>query len=164
MGLIKGKLDGIDIQFSTTLDHVGEKDHLLTYYMHLPKLVEYQQRRMNFRAQIPITMKLPVVIENKDGEVIKGELHNLSYGGAGMIFLPDKTVLRTGKLHECAIELPKGDWIYCTVELRYSKDTPARKTQYTGALFIDLLPAQSRLIGRCISELERAFIRKHAAK
>jgi c-di-GMP-binding flagellar brake protein YcgR len=160
---VRGKLDGIDIQFFTTLQHVGNKDNLLTYYMSLPKLLEYRQRRLNYRARIPVTMKLPVIIENINGEVIRGELHNLSYGGAGMIFLPDKTIMETGKLHECAIELPNGDWIYCTVELRHSKDIPLRKTQFVGAQFVGLLAMQSRLIGRCVSELEREFIRKQAA-
>ncbi len=159
---IKGKLDGIDIQFTTTLHHAGEKDNLQTYYMQLPKLVEYLQRRLNFRAHIPVAMKLPVVIENKNGGLFKGELHILSYGGAGMIFLPDKTIMQSGKLHECAIELPESGWIYCTVELRHSKDIPSRNTQFVGAQFIGLLPMQSRLIGRCISELEREAIRKHA--
>lgn len=158
--LIRGKLDGVDIQFATTLQRVAEKDNLLTYHMNLPKLVEYRQRRETFRARIPVTMKLPVFIENKQGEKIKGELHNLSYGGAGMILLPDKTIMEKGALHECALELPEGDWIYCKVELRFAKSVPARNTQFIGTQFVALSATQSRLIGRCISALEREAIRK----
>jgi c-di-GMP-binding flagellar brake protein YcgR len=162
--LANGKLDGVDIQFFTTLHHVAEKDNLQTYYMDMPKLLEYRQRRMSFRVRIPVTMKLPVYIENNKGEKITGELHNLSYGGAGIIFLPDKTIMKTGKLHECAIELPNGDWIYCTIELRFSKQARSRKTQLVGTQFVALSAMQSRLIGRSINELERELIRQNASR
>ncbi len=160
---IRGKLDGVDIQFYTTLQRVAEKDNLLTYYMAPPALLEYRQRRQTYRARIPVTMKLPVYIENTKGEKIQGELHNLSYGGAGMILLPDKTSITTGVLHECAIELPEGDWIYCTVELRYSKSIPSRRTRFIGTQFVSLSATQQRLIGRCINKLEREAIRNRAA-
>ena len=160
---VTGKLDGIDIQFFTTLDRVADKDNLLTYYMKLPGLLEYRQRRLDYRARIPMTMKLPVSIENKGGKMVRGELHDLSYGGAGMIFLADNTIMETGRLHECAIELPDGKWIYCTAELRFSKNIPSRKKQFIGVQFVGLLPVQSRLIGRCISELELEALRKRTA-
>ncbi len=160
--LVKGKLEGVDIQFFTTLQGTANINNLLTYYMTLPKLLEYRQRRMTFRAHVPVSMKLPVFIDNNKGETINGQLHNLSYGGAGIISLPDNSIMEKGSLHECAIELPDGNWIYCTVELRYSKEVNSRKTQFIGAQFVDISATQSRLIGRCISELEREFIRKHA--
>ena len=160
---VTGKLEGIDIHFFTTLKRVADKDNLLTYYMELPSLLEYRQRRLDYRVRIPMAMKLPVIIENKSGKMVRGELHDLSYGGAGIIFLADKTIMETGRLHECAIELHDGKWIYCTAELCYSKGISSRKTQLIGVQFVELSPAQSRLIGRCISELEREFIRKRAA-
>ncbi len=158
--IARGKLDGVDIQFATTLQHAGNKDNLVTYYMDIPRLVEHRQRRETFRARIPVTMKLPVFVENKKGEKVKGELHNLSYGGAGMIMLPDKTIMEKGAMHKCTIQLAKDEWIDCTVELRFAKSIPARNTQFIGTQFIDLSATQSRLIGRCINELERRRIRQ----
>jgi len=49
----RGKLDGVDIQFFTTLQCVAEKDNLLTYHMGLPKLLEYRQRRQTYRHASP---------------------------------------------------------------------------------------------------------------
>ena len=160
---VTGKLDGVDIQFFTTLKRVGDKDNILTYYMELPGLLEYRQRRLDYRVRIPMTMKLPVVIQNGSGKMVKGELHDLSFGGAGMIFLTDKTIMKTERQHECAIELPNGKRINCTAELRYSKNISSQRTQFIGVQFIGLLPAQSRLIGRCISELEREARGKRTA-
>lgn len=160
---VSGRLpEGSDIQFLTTLKQVSDKDNFITYHMELPKLIEYRQRRQSHRVRIPMSMKLPVIFDNRNGKMIKGELHDLSHGGAGMLFLADKTVIESGRLQECAIELPDATWIYCKVELRYSKDIPSRETQFIGVQFIGLSPVQSRLIGRCISELERELIRKQA--
>lgn len=157
---VTGMLDGVAIQFFTTLKRVDDKGKMLTYHMKLPTLLEYRQRRQNFRVRIPMTRKLPVTIVNKNGKMVKGELHDLSHGGAGMLFLADKTIMESGKQHECTIELPDGSFIYCTAELRFSKNIPSRNTKFIGIQFVGLLPLQSRLIGRCINELERDYIRK----
>jgi len=55
------------------------------------------------------------------------------------------------------MKLPEGKWIYCTVELRFSRSAPSQNTQ-----FIELSAAQQRLIDRCINKLEREAIRKNA--
>jgi len=69
-------------------------------------------------------------------------------------------VVRPGLTHECAIELLGGEWLYCEVELRYSKNIRSRKRQLIGARFLGLTHDQSRLIGGCINELEREYMRK----
>lgn len=160
--LVTGKLDGIVIQFFTTLKRVDNKDNILTYYMKLPKLLEYQQRRQAYRARIPISRELPVFIEDKNGKMIKGELRNLSHGGAGMIFMTEKAIMERGRQHNCVIMLTDGSRINCTAELRFWKNIAAHDKQYIGVQFVDLEPIQSRLIGRCINELERDLISKRA--
>lgn len=161
---VTGKLDGIDIQFTTTLEHVDEQEKALTYHMKLPERLEYRQRRSAYRVHIPMTKKLRIVIENNDATVFEGELYDLSRGGAGMLFPADEPNVKPGLLHECAIELPDDTWLYCAVELRYSKQMSTRKRQHIGARFVDLGPVQTQLIVRCIAELERELIRKRAAR
>ncbi len=160
---VTGKIDGIDILFSTTLINVINKDRMISYRMKLPSLVEYRQRRNNYRVHIPISLKLSVIMENNSGGMALGELHNLSYGGAGMIFLANQSIMNANQPHECAIKLHDGSWIYCTAILRYLKDIPSRETQYLGVQFLGLSSIQSRLIGRCINILEREMISKRVA-
>jgi c-di-GMP-binding flagellar brake protein YcgR len=157
-----GKLEGVDVQFATSLKHVDDKDNTLSYYMKLPEIIEYRQRRLNYRVHIPVTLQLSVTIENREGNKIKGALRDLSYGGVGIIILANKTLIQTGEEHECIIELPDGEKICCTAELRYSRNIPSQRTQLIGVQFIGLLPEQSRHIGQCINELERKFIKKRA--
>ncbi len=160
---VMGKLDGIDIRFIATLERVDDRDNMITYYMNLPKQLEYRQRRLDFRAHIPMAQTLRVIIDSNDGAVIEGVLHDLSHGGAGMVFTEAMPVVEPGLLHECAIELPDATWLYCAVELRHSKNIPLRDQQLVGARFADLSTAQSRLVGQCINALQREYLRKRVA-
>lgn len=157
-----GKLEGVDVRFATTLKHVDNKSDTLSYSMKLPKTIEYRQRRMNYRVHIPMSMQLPVIIENKAGLKNKGTLRDLSYGGAGIIFLTESSQIKTNDSYQCIIELPDNQHISCTAEMRYSKNIPSQKTQLIGVQFAGLSPEQSQHIGRCINELEREFIKKRA--
>jgi len=155
-----GKLEGVDVQFASSLKHVDDTGDALSYYMTLPEIIEYRQRRLSYRAHIPMSMQLPVIIENKTHFKIKGTLRDLSFGGAGIIFLTDNSQIKTGDSYQCIIELPDGQHITCTAELRYSRSVPSQKTQLIGVQFAGLSSEQSQHIGRCINELEREFIEK----
>ena len=160
---VSGKLDGIDIRFITTLERMDSSNNMVTYHMNLPSQIDYRQRRLAFRAHIPMAQTLRVVIDCRDGTVIEGVLHDLSHSGAGMIFPEGPPTAVPGLLYDCAIELPDDVWLYCAVELRYSKNIQSRDRQLIGARLIDLSPAQARLVGYCVRELERGFARKRVA-
>jgi c-di-GMP-binding flagellar brake protein YcgR len=161
---VTGKLDGIDIRFITTLERVDSTNDMVTYHLNLPGQIDYRQRRLAYRAHIPMVKLLRVIIDSSDGTVVEGVLHDLSHGGAGMIFPDGPPAVVPGLLHECAIELPDDAWLYCEVELRYSKSIRSRNRQLIGARFSELSPAQARLVGQCVLELERELVRKRAAE
>lgn len=157
---VSGKMDGIDVRFITTLDHVDNRDNMVTYHMNLPEQIEYRQRRLAYRAHVPMAQTLRVLIDSKDGTMAEGVLHDLSHGGAGMIFSDGQPAMIPGQLYECAIELPDDVWLYCAVELRYSKNIRTRDRQLIGTRFDGLSPVQARLVGQCVSKLERESVRK----
>jgi len=157
-----GKLDGVDIKFSTTLVRADIQKSILTYYLKLPEILHYQQRRQAYRVRIPMSRQLRVLIDNNDNTMTAGVLHDLSHGGVGKIIPEEQNKLQQGNHYECVIQLPSGEWLYCTVEMRYLKKTHSRKQQLIGAKFIDLSKVQKRLIARCISELELEEVRRRA--
>ncbi|HHJ36015.1 MAG TPA: hypothetical protein ENJ87_09645 [Gammaproteobacteria bacterium] len=159
---ITGKLEGVDFSFNTTLHHVDKSDDMLTYYMKLPLRLRYRQRRMAYRVRIPATQQLYVLVDDGSDRILRGELRDLSHGGAGEIISDQKSNLKIGQKYECAIELPCREWLYCTVEMRYLKDIPSRNRQIIGACFDALTRVQSRLIARCVSELELEQLKKRA--
>ena len=157
-----GKLDGVDIEFTTTLLRFDKQDNILTYYMKLPEQLKYQQRRQSYRVRIPMSRQLRVLIDNGNDTMIAGELHDLSHGAAGKILPDGKTEINSGENYECVIELPCREWLYCSVEICYTKKVGSKNNQFIGARFIDLSRVQKRLIARCISELELEEVRKRA--
>lgn len=160
---VTGKLDGIDIRFQSKLARVDEKDGVVTCYLELPGLLEYRQRRMDFRAHIPLSQTLRVIIDDGEGNAIEGLLHDLSQGGAGILLPEDQILPGSGRAYECAIELPGEDWLFCTVELCHSRKSRFRGRLLLGTRFQAQTPFQARLVGQCITSLEREQIRKRAA-
>lgn len=160
---VTGKLDGIDIRFRTTLDFVDDRDGMVTYHAMLPGQLDYRQRRQDYRAHIPMSRRLRVVITQADGAVSEGLLHDLSHGGAGFDFPAGTATGQAGRAVACALELPEAGWLYCTVELRYARAARQQERQLVGARFLDLSPLQVRLVTRCIVALERELIRKRTA-
>ncbi|MBT8131336.1 MAG: flagellar brake protein, partial [Gammaproteobacteria bacterium] len=157
---VSGKLEGIDIRFSAALEDVEEQDGMITYRAHLPARLEYGQRRMDFRAHIPIAHPLRVVIAGDRDSVAEGELYDLSRGGAGIVLPGEAPALKPARWYDCAIELPGSDWLFCALEMRHAKDMPAGDRHLIGARFDELSPVQTRLVAHCITRLEREQIRK----
>lgn len=159
---VRGKFDGIDIKFTAKLVRVNSKK-VVTYYFNLPKKLSYQQRRSAYRVRIPQTKLLHVLIDNGHDNPVVGELRDLSHGGVGKIIGTHDSVFKMGEVYESVIELPCGEWMFCSVEMRYKKNINSKsKNQFIGAKFVGLSVMQKRLISRCISSLELEAIRKKA--
>jgi c-di-GMP-binding flagellar brake protein YcgR len=157
------KLNGVDIHFKAPLERVDNQKNMLTNYMSLPKQIEYCQRRSSYRVPIALSSQLRVIIEDDEGAMLHGELHDLSNSGAGLVFSDSEPVVQPDLLQECAIELIDGQWLYATVELRYSKNMPTGKRQLIGARFQGLGHEQSRMVNQCVNALEREIIKKRAS-
>ena len=157
---VSGKLDGVDFRFIATLEDVDKADGMITYRVNLPARLEYRQRRMDYRAHIPIARKLRVIIDAGDADEIEGELYDLSLGGVGMILPGETPALHGSRWYECAIEMPDDSWLYSQIEFCHARTIPAHARHLIGARFPGLSPVQAQLVGRCIGMLERELIRK----
>ncbi|MGB5261531.1 MAG: flagellar regulator YcgR PilZN domain-containing protein [Gammaproteobacteria bacterium] len=160
---VTGKLDGIEFRFSATLEDIDSHDDMIAYRVNLPALLEYCQRRMDYRAHIPIAQTRRVIIARADDSVIEGELFDLSRGGAGIVLPGEAPALKPARWYECAIELPGADWLYCAIEMRHAKDMPSGDRHLIGVQFDKLSSVQARLVAHCIVQLERELIRKRVA-
>lgn len=161
---VTGKLDGIDFRFIATLEDVEAANNMVTYRVNLPARLEYRQRRMDYRAHIPIAQKLSVLIDDGNAGAIEGELYDLSLGGVGMILPGETSALMPHEWYECAIELPDESWLFCQIKFCHARMIPAHDRHLIGARFAELSPVQAQQVGRCIGMLERELIRKRAKK
>lgn len=161
---VSGKLDGIDFRFFAMLEDVDGQDGMITYRVHLPARLEYRQRRMDYRAHIPIAQTLRVLIDKGDESIIEGELYDLSQGGVGMILPGETPSLQPHRWYECAFEMPDQSWLYCSIELCHARTIPSHDRHLVGARFSRLSVVQSQLVGRCIGKLERELLRKRTVE
>lgn len=157
---VSSKLDGVDIHFNTSLVSVDEQDKVLTYRMSLPKQLEYHQRRQDYRVHIPMSKLLRVFILDRADTMHEATLHDISHGGAGLVFTTPANTIESGQIYGFAFELPNDVWLYCFAEICHSKTIPPKNRQLIGIKFVELSPAQPRLLRRFISQLEREIIKK----
>lgn len=161
---VSGRLEGIEIRFTATLDRVEDEDGAITYRVALPAHLEYRQRRLDYRAHIPMMRRLRVVLDRgEDADVIEGLVHDLSKGGAGILLPEEVSLPPHAVVYECALELPDDAWLFCTVDICHARSSRYRDLRLVGIRFLRPGPIQSRLLGHCIIELDREFVRKRTA-
>jgi c-di-GMP-binding flagellar brake protein YcgR len=157
---ITARLDGIKVDFDTTLAEVGEQDGLICFTADLPGLLYYQQRRDFHRVRLPLSYPFRVTLASKDNHVEEGLLRDISFGGAQVILPPESSITARTGTYDCAIELPTGESVYCSVEIRYASVFGRRNEVRTGIRFLDLTPVQKRIIERSVASIEQELLKK----
>ncbi|MGB5605758.1 MAG: flagellar regulator YcgR PilZN domain-containing protein [Gammaproteobacteria bacterium] len=156
------RLDGINMDFNMSLVDTGKQDGLIYFAVHMPKAVNYQQRRDTHRVRLPLLPDFQVILVSNDQVTEEGVLRDISHGGAQIILKSGSRVTPVKMLYECAVELPSGEQIYCSADVRYAMSFGNRNDMRVGIRFLDLTPLQQRIIDRCVASVELEFIRKRA--
>jgi c-di-GMP-binding flagellar brake protein YcgR len=159
---VSGRLDGINVDFNMSLVDTGRHDGLVDYVVSIPKAVNYWQRRDSHRVRLPMNPSFRVTLVSRDNVVAEGSLRDISHGGAQVLLKSGTTVTSGKMLYECAVELPTGPEIYCTVDVRYSTPCGKHNDIRAGIRFLDLTPYQQRIIAQCVASVELEYIRKRA--
>ncbi len=154
------RIKGVGLYFEAPLLEVGVEDNIAYYRIKLPERVFYGQKRSHYRVRVGLNTHAAVTLGNSSKHVAEGELRDLSVGGIGASFSAS-TPLKIGDIvPDCQIELPGGDTLHCSLEVRFAKHDTAHHELRLGARFIDLKPAEERMLRRCVSNLEREALRK----
>lgn len=157
---VLGVLNGVPTRFTARVLDVAVQDGIAFYRVALPSRIEYQQRRAFFRAYVPRSLELKVRLLTSDQIPLTARLVDLSLGGLGM-FLPQNSPLFP--LDVVTIErldLPEGQSVSCTAEIRYTQPEYGQKLIRAGGRFIGLEGQDARTLLRAILSLEREQIRK----
>jgi len=155
-----GLYNHVPAHFAIEVMHVGEHNGIAFYAGPLPKHINYQQKRAHFRAYVALGKELTVRLRQEDGNILSGRLQDISLGGFGAL-LPGDSHLDDLEIVEIeALELPEGQSIACTAEIRHTHLTQGRV--HVGVRFTQLPPQSERELLQAILELEREQIRKQA--
>lgn len=161
---VMGVLGGVPTRFTAEVVEVAMQDDIAFYRVALPQEVEYLQRRAFFRAYVPRSLELRVqMVLEQEGLQVTGRLLDVSLGGFGVQLDQDGPLSPLDVVDVRTLDLPEGQAIRCTAEIRYMQQEPGHKPIRAGARFIDLDKAVERTLLRAIYSLEREQIRKRPA-
>jgi len=166
--LDKGKLtifaglEGIDISFQCVLMDVDETSGIPFYTLSFPQNIKYYQRRSSYRVDIIRSMHIPIILTCTSGEIITGELDNISTGGMRVRFSkPFPDVIENGlSLPRCELELPDEGLIMFSVEIRHVIQAKKPALGYLGLRHDNLNTLEQRSINRFVTSLERELRRR----
>ena len=159
---VSGSIDGIRIKFQATLSELQQHNGTVSVAAHIPKLINYRQRRDSHRIQSPMHYTLKVMLAIGNNRVEEGILRDLSHGGAQVLLQPGTTDIPKSTLLECSIQLPTDETLYCSAMVCYAFSPGNNSSARTGLRFLELTPYQQRAIERSTAFLEQQLAKKLA--
>lgn len=155
---------GVEISFGCDIETGRDRAGISYYRAPLPPLLNYLQRRMNYRVRVVLDKEIPVHLQLDADTAVEGQLFDLSLGGVGINLASDVNLERGQLLDRCAIRLPTGDALQMQLEIRFIQVDDRRPTQRIGARFVDLVPQQENALRRLVTHLEREMLRRKARR
>ena len=159
---VVGIIQGVPLRFDLVVQTVGSADNIAFYAAPIPEVVDYQQRRALFRAHIPRHQTLQLKLRNEQGQLFSARLLDLSLGGFGALAPSFPPLLPLESIEVEHLDLPGGESISATGQVRYIQDDQDPRRVRIGILFVGLKPQMQRLLLRSILTLEREQIRKQS--
>lgn len=153
---------GVELSFDCDVEVHPARSGISFYRAALPEAIDYLQRRSSFRVRVSVDLAVPVRLPlDKTTTAVEAELYDLSLGGLGAT-LDSAVELKLGQVLPCVIQLPKGEALDATIEIRFIRVDAAKSTQRIGASFRNLEPVQKQLVRRFVAQLEREMLRRKA--
>lgn len=162
--MVFARLSGLSLRFETELMEAGEQDGIALYRLALPEVLYHGQKRSHYRVRLGLGLRVPVILAHDESHSINGELRDLSIGGLGAAFPLDTPIAEGERIYSCWVDLPGGGTLSCTLEVRHVSRDPERGELRIGARFVELNPAQERMLQRCVYHLEREHLRRQARR
>lgn len=152
---VTGRLQGMQLSFTTRLLGVSDENGLATYEVALPVLITRAQRRENFRLRLGSGLIVPVTIADLEGDSVKGEVFDLSTTGLGAYLQTRKSPAPGTVLAGVRLSLPSERLLNAGIEIRFARHNTAQHLLRIGARFVGMEPAQERQIARFLAEQQR---------
>lgn len=158
---IHTQLKGVDVNFRCTLTAHGVDAGIAYYRVPLPKLVYYRQLRSYYRVEVGMA-HLRVSLHLGNDQTVEGELFDISAGGICVRFRGGvPPFFKHGfQIPRCDIQLGENDTLCCKLDVRYVSKPDNHGRIHLGSRFIDMEPAQQRMVERYVAAIDRQLRRK----
>lgn len=155
---VRARLDGRDVQFETRIVQSGGSTTRPFYKALYPDLVDFPQRRREYRVTVPLERAQAVRMRDADLR-LHGELRDLSPGGFSARITYDgfgRLERALGWRAQCEIDLDDDHAPFtATVEICHVVPPRGRTLGRIGTCFVDLDTRAERRIERYVALLER---------
>ncbi|MBL1140451.1 MAG: hypothetical protein HND53_00280 [Proteobacteria bacterium] len=154
---------GAFVNFTGTIEAIGENDKAAYYKINIPKEVEYHQRRTTYRIATSVNETIPVNLVNEDEILIKAELRDLSHGGLCLRLnsIPPHISIKSGDyIPTCLIQFDENRKILSSLNICYVEQHVETGILRAGAEFAQMSKTDQRELEHLIATLERAIIQK----
>jgi flagellar brake protein len=155
---VRARLKGIDLKFASVIVQRGVVDGQPFYKVPYPVVIDYPQRRHEYRVTVPLDKQVEVRIHGDDGAAIHGEIRDLSASGfSARLLVGELGVFEAEDARNatCEIHLPGEGTISAAAEICHVFPSRGRAAPRVGVRFLDLEPRTERQIERWVARLDR---------
>jgi c-di-GMP-binding flagellar brake protein YcgR len=149
------RLHGMELRFVAHLLNTDTDKGLALYEMAMPKSVTRLQRRDSFRLRLSPGLPVPLSIPSLEGEIVNGEVFDLSATGIGALLRTRSVPSRGQILTGVSLALPRTKPLKTKLEVRYARQNAAHHMLRIGARFVGLDRQQERHIAQFLAEQQR---------
>lgn len=153
---------GAFVNFSGTIEAIGENDKAAYYKIGMPEKVEYHQRRNTYRISTSVSEPVPVTLINEDDIMIRGELRDISHGGLCIRIKaqPHISLDADNYIPTCLIQVENRQKILTSINICHVEEINETGSLRIGAEFAHMSKIDRRELEHLIASLERAIIQK----
>lgn len=158
---LSGRLEGVELNFSTSLLDAREKNGAAYYKCSVPATVLYHQQRNSYRI---LSRGAGIKFHGLRGkgmrQILKGYVNDLSRDGAGIILAEEIRLYKGEILPSCIISVPGEGEIVFSLEVCFCTSNPQLQVTRIGGKFLNIDSASLQKIRRCLNKMERAQSRR----
>ena len=153
-------IKGVNVSFHTSLIKLDRGKQFNFYKCDIPNSISYIQRRQEYRVKIAEPQSIQVTAQHeKSLQLLQGRIRDVSMQGMCVDFSTNQVIKPGDYLTNCKLDLPKGESIGFTLEVRHIESTKTSLLR-VGGKFKELNARSEEIICRFVREMERAAIRK----
>lgn len=153
--MVQTQLDGTELRFRTRFQLHSRYEGFPALLCEWPDEVQHQERRRAFRVRASGDRAAVELIGEND-QHMPARLQDLSVGGFGAL-ISQSARLQPGEMLDCSVEV-RGQRLDTGVTVQSFQAVEGTRFWRVGARFEQLDPAQERLLGRLVLELQQQAI------
>ena len=152
---LKSYLDNCVLSMECHLKEQKEAKGLLYSIMYFPRAIKSVQHREFYRINIPRTHHLQVLLRKESGELLTGELNDISYNGISIRFRTPQNINVNAQeiIPIVKIHLTEKVVINCTMQIK--RIFSLSDNQIIAGILDEVPPAQQQKIQKFITHMER---------